>query len=101
MNVFKKFALSTASALAIALCISPASSRPGDWTTVGGGPGQQKYSSLAQITPQNVGGMVPAWTYPAGGGELTPIAVGGILYYPHANSVLAVDGATGQKVWEA
>ena len=105
MRNFKKAALSTASVVAVALSASAALytsgalAGPGDWTTVGGNGTQSKYSALNQITPSNVAGLTQAWTFDAGGGSLTPVAVAGILYYPSGNKVFAVDGDTGKQVW--
>ncbi len=39
--------------------------RTGDWPTYGGDPGSTRYSSMAEITPANVGTLTRAWTYHA------------------------------------
>ena len=37
-----------------------------DWRVTGGDPGNSRYSSLDQITRENVSGLRVAWTYHAG-----------------------------------
>jgi quinoprotein glucose dehydrogenase len=77
------------------------------------------YSPLAQITTQNVAGLMPAWTYrlqsdappaaaakgkgkgPGGANsEATPIVVNGVMYLPGAGRVVALDPETGKEIWE-
>src|SRR5690242_9884439 len=72
----------------------------GDWTAVFGDVTQSKYSALKQITTANVAGIAKAWTFPAGGGSLTPVAVNGVVYYPSGNKVFAIEGDTGKQIWE-
>jgi quinoprotein glucose dehydrogenase len=73
----------------------------GDWTAVFGDATQSKYSALKQITAANVAGITKVWTFPAGGGSLTPVAAGGVIYYPSGNKVFAIEGDTGKQIWEA
>lgn len=89
-----------ASASFMALWAGLAASATGDWTTTGGNGSMSKYSSLAQITPANVGELAQKWTVDAGGGQVTPVAVGGVLYYPSGSVVLAVDGDNGAILWK-
>jgi PQQ-dependent dehydrogenase (methanol/ethanol family) len=67
----------------------------------------QDYSSLAQITPGNVHSLNGAWLDRLEDGattaaqESTPVAVDGRLYIQTSQGdVFAVDGATGQVIWE-
>jgi quinoprotein glucose dehydrogenase len=99
MKPFKKIALSTVSAMALAAS-TQAFSAPGDWSTVGGDGSQSKYSALNQITPANVTSLTKAWSFEAGGGSLTPVAVNGVVYYPSGPKVFAIDGDTGKLIWE-
>ncbi len=39
---------------------------PKDWPSTGSDPGGMKYSSLKQITPENVSRLAVAWTYDTG-----------------------------------
>ena len=76
-----------------------------DWP-VNGGEGGRRYSSLTQITPDNVGQLQVAWTYDSGdafeGSEMqsNPIVVGGTLYATTPTlKVVALDAATGALRW--
>ncbi|PYS26891.1 MAG: pyrroloquinoline quinone-dependent dehydrogenase [Acidobacteria bacterium] len=71
------------------------------------------YSPLAQINTTNVANLIQAWTLSlqgdvpaaatAGGrglnSEATPIVVGGVMYVPTANRVLALEADTGKEIW--
>ncbi|MFD1942971.1 membrane-bound PQQ-dependent dehydrogenase, glucose/quinate/shikimate family [Paradevosia shaoguanensis] len=82
-----------------------------DWPAYGGTQLSTRYSSLDQITPDNVGKLKEVWTYETGdmptektkdkySPETTPIKVGDTLYLCSAtNIVLAVDAATGREIW--
>jgi quinoprotein glucose dehydrogenase len=73
------------------------------WTDYGGGPDSSKYVDLTQITPANVGTLVPAWTYPIGDNnvyQFNPIVAGSTMYVLAKNSSLvALDAVTGQEKW--
>ncbi len=100
MASFRKMALSTASVAALAFSTQVLAAADGNWTTVGGDSAQSKYSTLSQITPANVASLSTAWTWDAGGGSLTPLAVNGVVYYPSGSKVLALDGVTGKLIWD-
>ena len=78
--------------------------------SVGGEPGQDHYSPLAQINRSNVSHLQLAWTYDTGepGGkahnrslETTPIIVGGVLYgLTPSQKVFALNAATGELLWQ-
>lgn len=78
-----------------------------DWPTYGGGQGAQRFSSLTQITPENVGQLKRAWVYHTGeahtpnfGNELTPIKIGDVMYgCTIRHKVFAIDAATGKQKW--
>ena len=82
-----------------------------DWPAWGGTQAGQRYSTLDQITPRNVGKLKVAWTahsgdLPNGAGvgkyaaETTPIKIGNRLYMCTAmNIMIALDAATGKEVW--
>ncbi|MEB0039696.1 MULTISPECIES: glucose/quinate/shikimate family membrane-bound PQQ-dependent dehydrogenase [unclassified Pseudomonas] len=83
----------------------------GDWQSYGRTPFGDRYSPLAQITPENAGKLVPAWTYRTGDipgpndpgettAENTPLKVNGMLYVctPHS-MVIALDPDTGKELW--
>jgi quinoprotein glucose dehydrogenase len=101
MTSMKKIALLTASFAALSLSAGSAfSAADKDWLTVGGGLDHSKYSELNQITPANVATLKKAWSYPAGGSELTPITINSVMYFPAGNTVYALDAVSGKEVWK-
>ena len=61
------------------------------------------YSPLRQITPANVGGLRPAWSWslPPGPSESTPIVHDGVLFvHGFGDKVHALDAAGGDLLWE-
>ena len=61
------------------------------------------YSPLDQITKDNVKNLQPAWTWSlsTGSTETTPIVHDGVLYiWNYADKVQALNGATGELIWE-
>ena len=83
--------------------ISAAGKTPGDWLSYGGGYEEQRFSKLAQITPENVGKLGVAWSYDlktSHGVEATPIVVDGVMYVTGAWSIVsALDAKTGKELW--
>ncbi len=94
---------------------APAGANPalagGDWPSYGGDARGQRYSPLAQITPENVGRLELAWSYRTGDrpgpddpqettAENTPLKVNGTLYVctPHSQ-VIALDPDDGRELW--
>lgn len=84
----------------------------GPWTHYGADAGGSRYSSLDQITPQNVNDLEIAWTYSTGdlqtkpqamrrsAGETTPILVeSSLVFCTPFNEVIAVDPGTGAERW--
>ena len=79
-------------------------SEPQNWLTYGGNYYGQRFSSLKQITPQNVAQLKVAWAYqparPAGNVETSPVVVDGIMYVTEPPStVTAIDAHDGAKLW--
>ncbi len=86
------------------------SGRDGDWTGFGGDEAGTRYSALRDITPANVGRLIPVWTFELKPQEsnsprllvssMTPLAIGGMLYLatPYGR-IVALDGATGAVTW--
>jgi alcohol dehydrogenase (cytochrome c) len=80
---------------------------PSRWLTFSGDYTGQRHSSLKQLTPQNVGGLVPQWMFqtdvpglPGRGLENTPLVVDGVLYVTgNNNQAWAIDGRTGRAIW--
>ena len=83
-----------------------------DWLAYGGTGYGQRYSSLADITPETVSRLEPAWTFHTGERdvpgdpiertfEVTPLKVGDLLYLCSVHQhVIALDAATGQVRWQ-
>jgi len=79
-----------------------------DWITTGGNIQGWHYSSLDQITKDNVSQLKLAWTAHLGacatstscGGEGNALEYQGVLYMPSgADTVMAMDATTGQTLW--
>jgi alcohol dehydrogenase (cytochrome c) len=73
-----------------------------DWPTYNGDPGGNRYTTLAQITPANVGTLSPRWMFQIPGAssvQLTPVVVNGIMYVTNVNECFALDAGTGRQIW--
>lgn len=83
-----------------------------DWPTYGGQPSGTQYSSLDQINLKTIADLQPAWTFRTGdlsdgsdGGDMTnyqvtPIlAEGKLLLCTPYNNIIALNPATGEKLW--
>ena len=91
----------------VAIAQSDDSSR---WEHYGGGQHGMQYSSLSQITRDNVAGLEEVWRYRTGdvddgrrepfAFQANPILVEGRLYFPTGSAiVIALDPATGDEIW--
>ncbi|PTQ09421.1 membrane-bound PQQ-dependent dehydrogenase, glucose/quinate/shikimate family [Sphingomonas oleivorans] len=82
-----------------------------DWLAYGGTALGQRYSTLADIRPENAGRLKLVWTYNSGDlqrptdprettFEVTPLKIGDTLYLcsPHAHAI-ALDATTGKEKW--
>lgn len=88
-----------------------------DWPMVGHDPGGERYSTLTQITPANVGDLKAAWIYhmkPAANADANatttaaslhqsedqPLVIGDTMYVvtPYSR-VVALDSSTGREKW--
>ena len=75
-----------------------------DWSRSLGGPTSNRFSTLDQITPENVTRLEVAWTYRskdgAGNLQANPIVVDGVMFAPTAgHALVALDAATGIERW--
>ena len=87
-----------------------------DWPVYGGSNLETRYSTLAEITPQNAGKLKQVWQYRTGdlpktqphpeelkdkySPETTPIKIGDTLYLCSARDIiLAVDAGSGKEAW--
>ncbi|HZF17520.1 MAG TPA: PQQ-dependent dehydrogenase, methanol/ethanol family [Steroidobacteraceae bacterium] len=84
--------------------LEAAASDADNWLTYGRTYAEQRFSELAKINDGNVGGLGLAWAVEldtARGQEATPIVVDGTLYTSTAwSKVLALDAATGKRLWQ-
>ena len=86
-----------------ASCARPRTS-PGSWLTYGQTYKEQRFSTLDQITRENVGDLKLAWSKPIGGRsermQGTPLVVDGVMYATNGWGVIyALDPATGEEIW--
>jgi quinoprotein glucose dehydrogenase len=73
---------------------------PGDWPLINRDLAANRYSPLDEINAGNVATLAPAWTYQLGGNSTAvPIVIGGIMYVPSRDRVVALDADTGAEVW--
>jgi quinoprotein glucose dehydrogenase len=76
---------------------------PGDWPQHNLDAQASRFSQLNQITAANAGKLAVKWQLdlpkPLSAGTATPIVVGGVMYLNSAQSLVAIDGATGKILW--
>lgn len=77
-----------------------------DWSHYGGPEDGSRYSSLSQITTENVAQLEVAWTYRTGDAtersqiQCQPIVKNGILYGSTPTlDIFALDAGTGSEIW--
>ncbi|MEJ1972116.1 MAG: PQQ-binding-like beta-propeller repeat protein [Lacunisphaera sp.] len=78
-----------------------------DWPVYLGDKAASHYSTLSQITPQNVGRLEVAWTYHAGEArpdtsqmQCNPLVIDGVIYATTPSlKVVALEAATGRELW--
>src|SRR5436190_20624450 len=79
-----------------------ATEESGNWLTYGGDYRSHHYSSLNQITDDNVHRLRAKWIYQMHRSkvEATPIVVDGVMYLTRPPSdVIALDAETGRALW--
>src|SRR5205814_2057263 len=76
---------------------------PQNWLTHSGNYNSQRYSTLSQLTPENVKNLEVQWIFQARSlekFEATPLVADGVMYTVQApNDVVALDAATGRTFW--
>lgn len=74
-----------------------------EWPEYLGGADRNHYSTLTQITPENVKNLQIAWSYAtpdSGQMQVNPIIVNGVLYgVTPSVQAFALDAATGKEIW--
>jgi alcohol dehydrogenase (cytochrome c) len=77
---------------------------PGDWLMVRRDYSATSYSPLTQITAANAQALQLAWIWPmqeGGTNQPAPLAYNGVLYLANTGGLMqALDGATGELIWE-
>jgi alcohol dehydrogenase (cytochrome c) len=75
---------------------------PGDWLHWRRDYAGLGYSPLAQINRENAGRLTIAWarSLPISSNETTPLVHDGVIFIKSGNSVQALDGASGELLWE-
>jgi len=72
----------------------------GDWPLINRTLSANRYSPLTEISAGNVSSLAASWTYQLGGNSTAvPIVVGGVMYVPNRDRVVALDGDTGAQIW--
>lgn len=74
-----------------------------DWAEYLGGPDRNHYSSLDDITPENVQQLKIAWTYSlpdSGQMQVNPLVINGVVYGVSSSvQAFALDASTGKEIW--
>ena len=102
-----------AGAAALAMTVTAGAARADEWGAYGRDLAGTRFSPLTQITPANVAGLKPAWTFhtgdisdgktrgvPRSGFETTPLMLDGKMYLTTPfNRVIALDPTSGKQLW--
>ena len=84
--------------------LANAAAEPGQWLMYSGSYRSERFSSLTQISAENVGRLRPVWVYqPPGTGSLetTPVVADNIMYVTSGPaSVTALALKSGGPIWE-
>ena len=73
-----------------------------NWPSYNGDYSGRRYSSLREITSEDVSRLRAAWVFHPGNSnrlEATPVVVNGVMYFTSANDTFAVDAQTGRGLW--
>src|SRR6266540_6807657 len=75
-----------------------------DWRTYGNDPGHTRFSTLAQITPENVTRLTKAWEFDTKTSgrkwQNTAVVINNIMYITLQNGgVVALEPETGCELW--
>ena len=77
---------------------------PGEWLNWRGNRAGWGYSRLDEITTENVGQLQLVWSWAiddTGGLQAAPLVHDGVMYVPGPRGIIqALDGATGDLIWE-
>ena len=114
VRLFASVVAAAALSLAVAGAQRTSPAPRGDWPSYRGNLAGTGYSPLAEIDRSSVTRLRRAWTFslaaaasaePSGGrtaavnSQATPIVIAGSIYLPTADSVVALDAASGRQIW--
>lgn len=89
---------------AVALIAMESTAAQNNWAAFGQDPGATKFSTLTEITADNVKNLKRAWTFHTGDKsgffESGLIVIDGVMYFSAPNGVYALDAATGTQIWK-
>ncbi|HEY7510269.1 MAG TPA: PQQ-binding-like beta-propeller repeat protein, partial [Vicinamibacteria bacterium] len=74
-----------------------------DWPTYHGHYSGNRFTTLDQITKDNVARLAPRWTYSLGATsrlQVTPVVVDGVMYVTTGNECHALDAGSGRLLWQ-
>lgn len=99
--------LAAALVAALGACATDVQTAAGDWPVYGGDEANTHFTTLDQITPENVQQLKVAWSYDTGdafeGSEMqaNPVIIDGVLYATTPRlQVFALNAATGERLWQ-
>lgn len=74
----------------------------GDWLMWRRTYGAEGFSPLRQVNRGNVAKLREAWSWnlPISQNQMTPLVHDGVMYVQSGNAVQALDGATGERLWQ-
>jgi alcohol dehydrogenase (cytochrome c) len=73
-----------------------------NWTSYNGDYTGRRFSSLREITRENVKHLRASWIFHSSNSdklEVTPVVVSGVMYVTSANDAFALDARTGRVIW--
>ena len=73
-----------------------------NWLTYNGDYSGRRYSSLTQLTRDNVAQLRAQWVFhsrTSGLLEVTPVVVNGVMFITASNDAFALDATTGRTLW--
>jgi glucose dehydrogenase len=75
-----------------------------DWVYYGQDQGATRYSTLSQITTENVSRLTRVWTFHTGDKsgffESTPLVIDSVMYFAAGNGFYALDAVAGTTIWK-
>jgi glucose dehydrogenase len=77
----------------------PAKAPFADWPSFAGDPTGSQFSSLTQITKDNVSKLQQVWRVEIDGAASAPIVYDGVLYAGGNSGIMAINATTGKQIW--